>query len=84
MSYFVRLLEWFDKYARFFTVSWPAIVVYGSIVEILGFLRKNGTTFTDFMRSILPENPHWLRYSIVGAICLVLFWHFAIQKGNYH
>lgn len=82
MNYLVRFLDWYDRYARFFTVSWMVIVVYGSLVEILGAIRKNGTTFTDFVRAWLPQT-HWVRFLIVGGVCAVLFWHFYIQKSNW-
>lgn len=83
MNYLIRFFEWYDRYARFFTYSWMVIVVYGSIVEILGAIRRNGTTFTDFVRAWLPQSPWWLRLIIVGGLCVVLFWHFFIQKANW-
>jgi len=72
----MNFLQWFNRYARWSTIGWLAIIGLGTYWEIAGFIRKDGTTFTDLVRSTVPV---WARVIILGALA----WHFCLAKANY-
>lgn len=71
-----HFLSWFERYARWSTVGWLAIIGTGAVWEILGALGNKDTTFTALVRN---TTPIWLRAIVLG----VLVWHFCIAKANY-
>lgn len=72
----MHFLQWFARYGRWSTVGWLVLISVGAAFEILGFVRKDGTTFTDLVRSTVP-------IPLRVAVLVLLIWHFCIAKTNW-
>lgn len=71
----MSFLQWLSHYAKWSTYGWLVIIAAGTYWEISGFLRKDGTTFTDLVRSTVPVEVRLV-------VLAVLIWHFCMGPAN--